>query len=861
MLAPNAQIAALLTDRIARHHLAQGRDIWPTPRIRDFAGWVVERYEQQNFATGKAPRVLEDPEEREIWRQVVSDSGLADAFTDPGGAARAARQAFRALHEYGIAPRELAGHPGAEAQALSQWVSDFRARCQDLGALARCELLVSLAPPPDVPVPLAHHGWQPQVRSWLQAHAMPALAPMRYGAGEAAASVRVFNSFDAEIAACAHWAQACLAADPDFRAFIVIPNAALERARVTDIFDAALARERFELRDPGAAPLYAIAGGTPLVEFEPVRLAMLTLQAAVGRIPFKMFSRLLRTPALSDGVDDSGHTARLDRELRRVAPYEADLAHWLTLARELAHRLGVAEPATVQRLTAQQAHLPARGRLLMSQWASLLVTALEAGAWAGRAAWSSIAFQSAQRLRELLHTLARASSTYGPLDLAGALGAVNGAARDTPFQPQTGVAPIWISNQGFDPWLSFEGLWMSGAGAHEWPAPAQPLPLLPVPLQRRYGVIAASAADQAREASDLLQHWRLRAGALQFSCCADAAQSPRISPLLDAVPAQAGADAPLEPHWRWLGTQGPRLETFTDEAGPALQHDEVTGGVTSLKHQSRCPFQGFAATRLQTRELEEPQPGFNPMERGNILHAALEIIWRELGGSRALQALDESARDELVQRAALAAIAEAAGKRDPGRVWRRRELRRLQKLLPQWLALEAQRAEFHIQALEAAHRVQLGGIDFDVRIDRIDRLADGRLLLLDYKTGQVNSDWKGDRPDNPQLPVYALCVDGPVAAVAYARVAAAESNFRGVSHDPKLLPEFGKPKAEGSDMAGQLHLWRERLVVIADELRNGVATVTPTRHACRDCPLPGLCRIDAAAAEDGDEEYGTGGES
>jgi hypothetical protein len=97
VLVPNAQIAALLTDRIARHHLAQGRDIWPTPRIRDFAGWVVERYEQQNFAAGKAPRVLEDPEEREIWRQVVSASGLADAFTDPGGAARAARQAFRAL--------------------------------------------------------------------------------------------------------------------------------------------------------------------------------------------------------------------------------------------------------------------------------------------------------------------------------------------------------------------------------------------------------------------------------------------------------------------------------------------------------------------------------------------------------------------------------------------------------------------------------------------------------------------------------------------------------------------------------------------------------------------------------------------
>ena len=259
MLAPNAQIASLLIDRIARHHLAAGRDIWPTPKVRDFASWVRERYEWQDFGTGTAPRVLEDPEEREIWRQVVNASNLADALTDPAGAARAARQAFRAMYDYGLPMREVALQPGAEVQALLQWIEGFRARCRELRALARCELLANLAPPQELPLPLAHHAWQPQARAWLEAHAGPALAPMRHGVGEAPIAVHVCNAFEVEMAECAQWAQRSLAGDPDFIAFIVIPGAARERARVTDVFDAALAPGRYEWRaDDGALP-FAIA--------------------------------------------------------------------------------------------------------------------------------------------------------------------------------------------------------------------------------------------------------------------------------------------------------------------------------------------------------------------------------------------------------------------------------------------------------------------------------------------------------------------------------------------------------------------------------------------------------------------------
>ena len=69
--------------------------------------------------------------------------------------------------------------------------------------------------------------------------------------------------------------------------------------------------------------------------------------------------------------------------------------------------------------------------------------------------------------------------------------------------------------------------------------------------------------------------------------------------------------------------------------------------------------------------------------------------------------------------------------------------------------------------------------EFTVRIDRVDRLEDGRACLIDYKSGAADVDWRGDRPDNPQLPIYALLLPQALVAVAYGRINASECSFRG----------------------------------------------------------------------------------
>ena len=102
----------------------------------------------------------------------------------------------------------------------------------------------------------------------------------------------------------------------------------------------------------------------------------------------------------------------------------------------------------------------------------------------------------------------------------------------------------------------------------------------------------------------------------------------------------------------------------------------------------------------------------------------------------------------------------------------------MQALLTKWLQLERRREPFEVERLEEGALIaRHAGLEFSVRIDRTDRLADGARVLIDYKSGMAAPDWRGERPDNPQLPIYALLRRDALVAVAYGRINAAGCSF------------------------------------------------------------------------------------
>jgi len=193
-----------------------------------------------------------------------------------------------------------------------------------------------------------------------------------------------------------------------------------------------------------------------------------------------------------------------------------------------------------------------------------------------------------------------------------------------------------------------------------------------------------------------------------------------------------------------------------------------------------------------------------------------------------------------------AAIATLCRRRDPGARWREREQIRLNGVLSRWLQIEAERAPFEVERLEGgAQCASFGGVEFTVRIDRVDRLEDGARVLIDYKSGAAVADWRGDRPDNPQLPIYALSLPQALVAVAYGRINASECSFVAEAERGGIFKRTAqRTKMEGMDsLAALMLVWSQRIEKLAAEFAAGRAVLDPTLQACQSCHLHGLCRV------------------
>ena len=114
-----------------------------------------------------------------------------------------------------------------------------------------------------------------------------------------------------------------------------------------------------------------------------------------------------------------------------------------------------------------------------------------------------------------------------------------------------------------------------------------------------------------------------------------------------------------------------------------------------------------------------------------------------------------------------------------GNAWR--------KILWEWLEIEKSRDLFVVRALETDRLVSIGGLEVKTRADRVDELPSGRDIILDYKTGQLNSKaWESDRPNEPQLPLYCATSERPIAATAFAQIRVGVLRFQGARPRPAL---------------------------------------------------------------------------
>jgi ATP-dependent helicase/nuclease subunit B len=194
-----------------------------------------------------------------------------------------------------------------------------------------------------------------------------------------------------------------------------------------------------------------------------------------------------------------------------------------------------------------------------------------------------------------------------------------------------------------------------------------------------------------------------------------------------------------------------------------------TWSASALKKLAQCPYGFFAQFLLKLEPLPEVQEGLDPLTEGNIMHEILHQTYREVQR----QGLDIAPENAPTAQAILAGICDAVFADAPTNygfvpspMWQE-EQARLRALLQAFVANDFSDAPLlgagrKVEALEKSLRVTLDGVRFKGFVDRIDRDAAGRLLVIDYKRGTTPSLKDVEKGKDYQMWLYLHLVQANV---------------------------------------------------------------------------------------------------
>lgn len=803
-----------------------------------------------------------------VWERLVRDDPELDALVSPAGVARAAHQSWRRVHDHCIPEHALAGDESPETAVFERWCGQYRRLLGTRGwvdaAMAQGQVhAVSATPGLEI---VGFDRLTPLQDALLTRWSKAGLTVVRSVAAARRGTVHRVSCLDstAELDAAARWAADALHDQSGRRIAVVVPDLGLRRESVRRTVERVLVPATGLSGGPvPEAQAYELAAARPLAA-QPVVAAALDLLALFVTEPdLPALSRLLRNPFVAGAAEEGPARARLDERVRRSEGPGLGLFRFERMA------LGRGCP--------QLAAALASGRDAVSKWhettlpsncAKNIFDLLSVVGWPG-AAPDSPEHQAEERWRTLVSELGACDEFTGAVSRVEAVSLLRELADRVLFEPQELRTPLLLIDPETCAGMTFDAVWVCGLEASRWPLPAAPDPFLPRSVQARYGVSRATAELAAAESRRMLERLLASAGDVTLSAPETDGDAPLMpSPLLDGIPAQDFAPGWTEP--RLAATQfarRPALELLVDGRMPPVTGDESRrGGARLLELQAACPFRAQTELRLGARRLEEPGVGVDASERGDLVHKSLAALWLELRTQGALKSLDPAGVRAAVRRAVEVALIEVRRTADE-------LMRHLLALEATWLEqrvlemVEADRARapFVVEEVEGAYAGRIGALTLELRPDRIDRLADGSLAVIDYKTG-ANADvkaWLDERPQLPQLPAYVQALGAEhVSAVAFARVHSGDTGYAGVARNVDLFAGLRVPGSSGllkpyGTWAELLGAWRRRLEALADEYATGEARLAPNpRKACEYCHLGALCRIAETTAERADEEGG-----
>ncbi|MGB6193228.1 MAG: PD-(D/E)XK nuclease family protein, partial [Terracidiphilus sp.] len=859
VLAASDRAARALQRAYHRRRRTAGLMAWPAPAIHSWASFTRTAWEDR----ADDGRMLLTPlQERSVWAEIIGrEAHLAAVLAGPRDRlASLAMQAHELLASY--LPRYL--YPAARATwdrdpgAFSAWLSAFDRICEQQGLLGLNVSVLNLSD-----LLKADCSQRPAILvagfdrllpvqrevldawgTWQQLPAGPIASELHYyAAGDGAA----------ELAACAAWCRRHLALNPESRLLVIAQQIPVRRGEIERAF--------LQLSEPGDAPLFEFSLGIPLSNVPFVHAAHLVLRWLDGTLPEHELDWLLSTGFTSVDRTESLALQNHMRALRRrgLARPQWSLEAFAAQSPSFEGALG----SWYRRVTYARRklmHLQKR-KLSPFEWARETPALLESLGIPGERRLASAEFQAWRRWEQTLENCGSLGFDGRRVNWIDFLGTLARTLDKTLFAPESNDAPIQIVGPTESAGLTANAIWFLGVSEEEWPATSAAHPFLPLHVQREAGMPHATKRSDWDLAQTVTARLAASAQEVSFSYARQGAQA-------DARPSRivahfAGAAQALPAHLSPSALPACSAVPFNDVSRvpfsiDVLQGAQLPGGAAVLTAQSQCPFKAFATTRLGARGWNPAEYALSPSQRGQLLHATLHTIWGgPPTGLRSLSDLKGIADKKAfvtqhVEKALREELPSTVLERMPKR-YLDLESARLVSVVCNWLEYEESRVPFTVAETEARHEVDIEGLPLGLRLDRIDRLCDNSLAVIDYKTGSTvaRQAWDLPRPADVQLPLYSsFALDGEEpGGLLFARMRARDARFIGHVRNARATLFTGlrptDPLVRQPLSSDQLQDWQETIEQLARDFIRGDARVDPRDFpgTCEHCDLHAVCRI------------------
>lgn len=841
------------------------KSTWQLPTIVSFGAWLKQLW--QSFILEFAqplPTLILNSHSLFIWHNIIQQQLIGQEMLSVGDLAQLAQTARSLLSYWEVDYHPRLTELNLDQQRFYGWLKEYRARLNGLNWIDEADLLPFLLQYPDVLKKIISKKVQIIFYAFPENEHSPVLKRLISFLGkicqvstpgalplvkEFTESPRLFAATNPEheIEAMVRWAYQSYLNNSGTHIACIVPKLSQQLPMLERIF-----KDVFQLD--------SLSGEAIPYNFSIKRSL---LNAPMINMAFKFFSLLLYPRYTKEEVCyllRSCFIYGAETEFSRRASLEANIQQsikkdwsWNELY-ELAVQFECHEWLKIL-LTLQQAiDMVRKQKRTIRHWAEFISRLLEQIGWPGERpvclletnvlnSWLALLDQWVE-MDFLADGFKDKKTDCGLFSYQEALDSLLKLARQKTICNNVNTR-IHVMSLG-DAWgMSFDYVWVMGMDESALPLPAQPHPFLLLSTQLNYGMPRSSAEKEMEYASEYWQQLHLINSEL-ITSYAKLQDDIHVTPcrFVQHLPHYASPYQHSGNSYEKLA-----LEKIQDPGLMALSDMEtVKGGSAILKSQAECPFKAFASYRLRALPVELDISEIDSRRRGIFIHRALEILWEELQYLSKLMILT-SEQLEIVGDKVVAKALQIKEARDLPLALLVCEKNRIKKLLMEWIEVEKTRVPFQVIAAESYHEIELAGLSFKLRIDRIDQLENGQKILVDYKTGQPSvNDWFGERPTEPQLPLYTIASnDQDVIGIAFAQVKAGHCTYRGVAPE-KTIPgcyPLERYTKEDYSWEDQKKIWQDELYRLAQDFRQGKTEVDPKEgeKTCQTCQLQSLCRV------------------